>query len=382
MPKLAYSNQITRQQPIRTRPAKYATSPIRPPLEQGDAGGIRPKGAFYAYKYLPVMFKDVETEDYIVILKGRAVGLITNQVPTEAGANTGISGGIPDVTSSGTILAFDSATTAAATYTAVNIDSSYFGYHDSAAGLLIPANGGVAGAYTYAAIDVTAGVTKPDTTLIVQSGDTISIPSNYPVGFAPMDVMQDIRGRHLNYDLWHGIYGVVADGLIVVPYVDYGDTTPQSTATFAAAKIDDYVIHATNDAGYDAVYKTHTFFYFDSTADRMAGQAGKILTTDTFGNYVAQGTEASMVYTTAATEQTVGRVFYTDARYPKGGLEGVDTYYGSGLTGTETAGISYLVYNFAKDAMTGMSLNTSITEVADMVQAGVFGAAYLQIDVA
>ena len=113
MPKLAYSNQITRQQPIRTRPAKFATSPIRPPLEQGDAGGIRPKGAFYAYKYLPVMFKDTETEDYIVILKGRAVGLITNQVPTEAGANTGVSGGIPDISSSGTILAFDSATTAA-----------------------------------------------------------------------------------------------------------------------------------------------------------------------------------------------------------------------------------------------------------------------------
>ena len=387
MPKLAFGTQTTRVTPVRAMPSKYDTSKLRRELEQGDAGGMRPVGAFYPWKYLPVQFQDTETGDWLVLVKGRIVSLITNQTLAASGETntaTGISGGIPDITSSGTILVYNDATTAAATFTALNIDDSYWGYHDSAAGLLVPANAGVAARYTYSADDATAGTTKPDTTLVAQNGDTVNLPANIPAGIVFTDVFQDIRGKNLNYDLWASIYGILCDGLIVAPFCDYGDTTPQSTATFAATIVASTSsasgISATDDAGYNAVYRKHTFFYFDSTADVMSGQSGKALRADSYGQFVAQGTEASMTRTTAATEQTIGHLLYTDSRYPKDGIESVDTYYSSGLMGTETGGLPALLYNFAYDAMGGMSLTRSISEVVDMVQAGVFGLAYIQIE--
>lgn len=387
MPKLAYTTQTTRVQPARTRPTKYATSPLRRELEQGDAGGMRPVGAYYPWKYLPVQFQDTESGDWIVMVKGRIASLITNQTLAASGetnTSTGISGGIPDINSSGTILVYNDATTAASTFTALNIDSSYWGYHDTATGLLVPANGGIAARYTFSADDVTAGTTKPDTTLVVQSGDTVNLPANMPAGIVFTDVMQDIRGKNLNYDLWASIYGLLCDGLIILPFCDYGDTTPQSTATFAATIVASTSsasgISTTDDAGYDSVYRKYTFFYFDSTADVMAAQSGKALRPDSYGQFVAQGTEASMTRTTTATEQTIGHLLHTDSRFPKDGTESVDTYYSSGLMGTETGGLPALLYNFAYDAMGGMSLTRAISEVVDMVQSGVFGVASIQID--
>jgi len=75
-------------------------------------------------------------------------------------------------------------------------------------------------------------------------------------------------------------------------------------------------------------------------------------------------------------------LLYTDARYPKDQLQAVDTYPGSGLQGTETNGIPAFIYNFAVDALTGMSLGTSARHVKDMVKSGAIGAAYIQVDVA
>ena len=384
MSDLVFLNQSNHKRPQRSNPSKYSTSPIRRELEQGGDGGMRPVGAFYPWKSLPVQWQDVETDDWIVITKGTIVSLITNQVTTTAG--TGISGGLPDIEASGSIPVFDDETVSGATYTALNIDTSYWGYHETAAGLLIPANGGSAVRYEYAADDVTAAVVHPDTDLtIVTAAEFADTPKNTPVGVVFMDIMQDIRGKSLNYNLYASQYGVLSDGLIVLPYIDYGDTTPQTTSTFAATKVlgaNSAFDAVTADVGYNAVYKKHSFFYFDSAADPSVGaRAGSLLQSDAYGKFVGQGTGESQSVTVARDQQTVGRLLYTDARYPKDQLQAVDTYPGSGLQGTETNGIPAFIYNFAVDALTGMSLATTSRHVLEMVKSGAIGAAYIQLDV-
>lgn len=388
MSELVFLNESTRKQPIRSNPSKYNTSPFRRELEQGGDGGMRPVGAFYPWKSLPVQWQDVETGDWVVITKGTIVSLITNQVTTTA--ETGISGGIPDIEASGSIPVFDDETVSGATYTALNIDSSFWGYHDTAAGLLIPANGGAGVRYEYAADDVTAGVVHANADLtLVTASEFVDTPKNTPVGVAFMDVMQDIRGKSINYNLWASQYGVLADGLIVLPYADYGDTSPQSMATFAGHKITELtggnsvIDTSTTDVGYNAVYKKHGFYYFDSAADPTVGaRAGSLLQSDAYGKFVGQGSAETQAVNVARNQQTVGRLLYTDARYPKDQLQAVDTYPGSGLQGTETNGIPAFIYNFAVDALTGMSLGTSARHVKDMVKSGAIGAAYIQVDVA
>jgi hypothetical protein len=385
MAKLSFSNQTVHKLPTRTRPTKYATSPIRRELVQGDDGGMRPVGAYYPWKYLPVQFQDTETGDWLVILKGTIVSLLTNQVPAAAAADnlTGISGGIPDISASGTILVYNDATTAASTYSTANIDDSYWGYHDSAVGLLIPANGGTAGLMTYSADDVTAAVTKPDTTLVVENGDTVSIPATVPAGIVYADVYQDIRGANLSYDLWAAIYGILSDGLIFVPYIDAGDTTPQSMATFDNGIVSDYNVNTTNDAGYSNTHRKHAFFYFDSAQDSFAAQSGMLLTSDSYGKFIPQGARGSLSRTQAYTAQTVGRLLYTDARWPKDFMDTVDTYPSSGLQGSETGGVPAYIYNFAADAMgsSGMSLTASISAIVDQIQSGSIGSAAIQVDI-
>jgi hypothetical protein len=337
---------------------------------------MRPAGAFYPWKALPVQWQDTETGDWVVITKGTIVSLITNQ--TTATAETGISGGIPDIEASGNIPVFDDETVAGAAYTALNIDTSFWGYHESAAGLLIPANGGAAVRYEYSADDVTAGTVLPDASnTLATAADFIDTPINMPAGVAFMDVMQDIRGKSLNYNLWASQYGILADGLIDLPYADFGDTTPQTLTNFAAATVTSDPSASTED-GYEAVYKKHGFFYFDSTANIYDGRAGKILTSDAYGKFVPHGSAASA----SITNQTVGRLLFTEARFPKDQLQAVDTYPGSGLQGTETNGIPAYIYNFAEDALVGLSLGSSAKNIKDMVQSGAIGSARIQVDVA
>ena len=63
---------------IRTRPTKYATSDIRNwRFEQSE--GIRPAEYYAPYRYLPVQLQDVNTEDWVVIPKGRIVAALSTE---------------------------------------------------------------------------------------------------------------------------------------------------------------------------------------------------------------------------------------------------------------------------------------------------------------
>jgi len=77
MAKLNFTAQTARRRPIKPMPDKYKESPIRPNIEVSD--GIRPAFPLIPLRYLDVKFKDIATEQWVVIPKGRIVSAVTVQ---------------------------------------------------------------------------------------------------------------------------------------------------------------------------------------------------------------------------------------------------------------------------------------------------------------
>lgn len=373
--KLNFNTQVTRRQPIRTAPTKFLSSKLRGHVERSE--GERLSDPFYPYKCLPVMFIDTETQDGVVLPKGTIVSLLTNETVVAVTPS-----GIPPISSSGIIPGFDDATTASTTIQTFNIDSSFFGYDDSVAGLLVPANGGIVSRIPYSADDATMG-TFTCSGLVVTAAmgadpvyNYCTVDANMPVGIVMMDVYQDIRGKYLNYQMWD-IWGVLCDYYIEVPYVDINEFT-----YFASGLVDAQDDHITNlstttCAGYLATWKKHAFFYFDGSSTRSA-QAGQLVESDLYGKFIPQGTAV----TTSATAQTIGKLILTDARYPKDMLELVDTYPGSRMPGTETGGLPSQLFEFFRDAYMGIyGSYPTIEQAVNTVQAGTFGIARIQLNI-
>lgn len=378
MPKLNFNNQITRRQPIRSAPAKFLSSKLRGHVERSE--GQRLSDAFLPYKPLPVMFIDVELSDGVVIPKGNIVSLLTNQTST-----TITPSGIPNISSSGTIPSFEDATVKSSLITSVNIDDSFFGYHDSYAALLVPANGGVVSRIPYSADDATSA-TFTNSGVIVTAAMGADPESNYceidgnmPVGIVYSDVYQDIRGKHLNYNLWES-WGVLCDFYIEVPYVDFHAVSNFVSGYVTGQEMHPYNLNSSTCAGYLAVWKKHAFFYFDGTDTYRDGEAGMTIKPDMNGKYIPTSTGTSI--TAATTAQTIGKLMLTDSRFPKDMLELVDTYPGSEMPGTETGGLPATLFNFVKDTYFGINGSyATIAQIVNLVQVGSYGLARIQLNI-
>ena len=72
-----FEAQNTHKVPARDRLAKWAKTPLAKRARFEVSEGIRPAEYFAAYKYLPVLEKDVTHEDYTVIPKGRILGSVS-----------------------------------------------------------------------------------------------------------------------------------------------------------------------------------------------------------------------------------------------------------------------------------------------------------------
>lgn len=376
--RLNFNTQLTRRIPIRPAPAKFLSSKLRGHVERSE--GERPADAFYPYKCLPTMFIDVETEDAVVIPKGTIVSALTNMTDI-----TVTPSGIPPVSSEGTIPVFQDATTAGGTIVTASIDSSFFGYTDAIAALLVPANGGVQTRIPYSADDVTVA-TFTCSGLVVTAAMAADPASNYclvepnmPIGIAYGDVYQDIRGRNLNYQLWD-YWGILCDYYIEVPYVDFDNVT--NWVSGYLDHVDEQIVNmnTTNCAGYLGTWKTHAFMYFDSS-DTRAAQAGQLVQSDMHGKFIPQA-GGSTSLTSAFTAQTVGKLILTDSRFPKDMLEVVDTYPGSLMPGTETGGLPAALFNFVRDSMFSIAGSyPTISEIVAQVQAGYYGLARIQLNI-
>lgn len=392
MARLNFIPQSARKQPLRTAPSKFLTSKLRGIFERSE--GIRLAETFYPYRYLPVCFQDVETEDWVVIPKGRIVSTWSQFPRLNIGdfalgggtASTIKASGVPEPFASGMIYTYDNALTSATDYQKTMIDTSYWGYRNHTAAVLIPANdivSGLGGTYHYySADDVTAGTLTVSGTAAVANGPVL-MPAAHPVGVVAADVYQDIRGKYLNYQLWDDV-GILCDWYVEIPFVNatkFLNYVSGTVTAFVNSETPDY--EAVTNA-YPSVFKKHTFlWFFDNAvhADPLA-VAGAYVGPDKYGNYKILESGGPRAEQERVPFLNVGKLVLLDSRFPKDMLELVDTYPGSSMPGTDTGGLPAFLYTFVYDALKAATGSApAIKTVVSSVQDGTFGVARVNLHV-
>lgn len=389
---LPFNQGIIQKQDTRVRPSKYAMSPIRSwRFEQSE--GIRPAEVLAPYKYLPVAFKDVNTEDWVVIPKGRIISAIGAYDATTGTYPSGIrhpfSSGTIGIGNSGDYMG-----TGTGAQIDVNIDTSYYGYDDHICELMVLANGG-SGTFNsyYTADDVLALTRTYDGTRATASGAYVSA-ANIPIGVAMRDIYQDIRGEYLNYEAHDIAQTFLTDWYVEVPFVNANNGqasgyNPSPTNNSAA-----------NHGTWWDVNKQFTYLSLDTTAGATPTM-GQWVCSDGIGNYKIQTVPAftstiagnSGTITTVAnpayskynmpkTPQTVGKLIALDTRFPKDSLEDVLTYPRSGMPGSQTAGMIKNLFDFAYYVIKlGSGTAPTVEAIHYAIRTGAFGLARIQLHV-
>lgn len=362
---LPFDQHNAQQRPIRNRPSRYAQTPLAPRFRFEVSEGTRPAEYMGVYKSLPALQKDVTTEDYIVLPKGRLVSNVTSEDSTPLR-------NMENPATSGQIYTFTSETTS--TITSEYIDTSYYGYDEYISNLIVPANGGSAVGMNYTANDVAAG-TITNSGTVAAAGEGFELPINYPVGALFHDIYQDIRGMYNNYRMWPDGQHVLCDWYVEVPYVK----------TTAGADTDNPLGSGVSPIG-DNTYATWAaatrfaindrFTYLDIKSDSDTFKPGVLIApqVDGTGNYLIQGVGNKTI-------QTVGKLIGIDNRFPKAGMDDVQTYPGSDMPGTQTAGLPSFLFEFVVACQKLTGTTPTVEEVLGYVQAGYFGIARINLSI-
>jgi hypothetical protein len=269
----------------------------------------------------------------------------------------------------------------------VSIDNSFFGYNEHIVNLLVPANGG-SGTFNwfYSADDVTAG-TKTTVGVTAAASGAFALPANIPIGVAFTDIYQDINGKYLNYRMHEDGYHVLTDWYVEVPFVNIGQQLVTGMSGIIPVNG-----NAANSAIWRDVRKNFTYLTVDTVANTVT--PGVHLKSDGIGNYVIEapaapaGTTvsggvftgtASSYFLAPRTAQTVGKLIALDTRMPKDYLENVLTYPRSGMPGSQTAGITKNLFDFAYYSMSAVGTAPTIENIYEYIQRGVFGLARIQL---
>ena len=361
---------------IRTRPSKYAMSDIRSwRFEQSE--GIRPAAYYAPYKYLPVGFQDIATEDWVVIPKGRIVSAVG------AADSTPISG-IVYPSSSGYINVGKAAPELGSSLIKAQIDHDFFGYDMNITSLLVPCNGGTISSGYYTADDVSAETIVASGGYATASGAFI-LPANAPIGVVYHDWYQDVRGKWLNYKMHRDGGHILTDWFVEVPYIKKQNTLATS-GYWPRWQNHDYAAQLL----WKDVNDKFTYLSVDGDTDTFT--AGTYVVSDLIGNYKLQGAPtlldgSGLAVTTGfgafnmpATNQTVGKILEIDNRFPKAGLEDVQTYPRSGMPGTQTAGLPKFLFDFAYECLRiGGGSAPTVEAVYNAVRNGTFGLVRIQL---
>lgn len=345
----------------RNAPSKYRLSDLGFRFEMSE--GVRPAEYVAPYRYLPVAYQDTTTQDYIVIPKGRVVSMLSTEDATPlAGLTTPAASGsypigfmAPEMGRSGI---------------SVSIDSSFFGYDEFINGLLVLANGGSTCSGFYTAEDVTAGTIKANGANAA-ANDAFTLTGNLPVGVAYHDWYQDIAGKNLNYRMWPDGGHFLTDWFVEVPYVKvatsgtYSGVNPGYANTYA------------NLTKWQEVNKKFTYLTVN-TESGDSFRPGTLVASDLIGNYKLQ----SNSLTAAVTAQTVGKVVGIDCRFPKSGLEDVQTYPRSGMPGTQTAGMPKFLFDFVYQCiLIGTGTAPTVEGVYNAIRSGAFGLVRINLSI-
>jgi len=350
--------QNTHNVPTRDRLKKWAKTPLAKRARFEVSEGIRPAEYFAVYKYLPVMEKDITHEDYTVIPKGRILASLSVYDTTPSG--------IKAVGTSGVLYGYnDRVNGGVGSYSQ---DESYFGYDDYITNLVIPANGGTDTKLYYSALDVEAGTLKVDGTYAA-AGQYVDVAANAPIGVAFHDWFQDIRGKYLNYRMWPDGGHVLTDWYVEVPFV----IEASGVAVSVRGKSAD---NAARREEFRSVASQYAYMTVDSQTEIL--KPGIYVKSDAIGNYQPQDVTATAM-ATSMTVQTVGKVIGIDTRFPKSGLNDVQTYPGSRMPGTQTAGLPSFLFEFIVATEVANGNNPTIESVLGLVTSGKYGIARIQL---
>lgn len=367
MAMLTFNTGNTLQQSLRAAPSKTNRSKLRYNIEQSE--GQRVAEVFYPSKYLPVQFQDVNTEDWVVITKGKVVSALGLGEYLD---NTAVSGSLGHPHASGSIPVFNNRSSTVVT---TAVDDTFWGYNETVNGLLVPANGGrprnvtTANAYEYTANDITAGTYRMGDSLVSAAGEDVMgwlASGNIPIGFAMGDMYQDIRGQNLNYGMWDK-WAIVNDYFITCPFVrEGGGAGTYHTGLGAETSLDD---ETTANSLRNMTYMT--------IPSGVSPRTGCEIKPDIRGNYIVEA--VGNLLTDTLSIQTVGRLITLDTRFPKDMLQYVDTYEGSQMAGTDTGGLPYWLFMFAYNYLLSTTGSApSIYTIVAAVKSGRFGMARFQ----
>ncbi len=376
------SNMDGTYQGLQTR--RETRFPLRMPLTWQllrNPNPLAPESVFPA-RFLPVTSIDSNVEDGIVIPMGVITSLkpvFPTSVYAIAGADTELG-----ISASGSIIAGKNAYGSNITYSVEDQQNAYGDYQNS---VLVISNGGTAVQDRYSSLDVQLETVKADGT-VAAAGDAYARSANIPYGVTTSPVYQDYRGRYLNSDGTKlQLDAPYRHGYIWVPFVinDASNTYKFAKLTHVAGVQSIHGASASDHAGYLACLPKCGFLWLgsrDGVADANVDVAflpGEFVVSDYNGRFVPQSATTADALTAQKTAQTVGRIVTLDSKWPKSlrGLE--DTYPGSGMTGTDTAGVDKFIYEFVEGVLKAAGQAYTRTDVLTAIKSGRFGMASIEV---
>jgi hypothetical protein len=171
---------------------------------------------------------------------------------------------------------------------------------------------------------------------------------------------------------------VLTDWFVEVPYVKVYDAGSYSGVDPRFVNAD----YATQVKWYN-INSQYTYLTVDYNTSEIF-RNGVFVSSDLIGNYKIQW-GANSLSTSASypkTAMTVGKILEIDNRWPKDGLENVQTYPRSGMPGTQTAGMPKFLFDFVYDCIRiGVGTAPTVEGVYDAIRAGYFGVVRIQLSV-
>jgi len=283
-------------------------------------------GNFYPVRLLPSRYIDMDAEWPIVLAAGDIVA-------------------IKNIKDANAYTSDDDATgilTSGEVYVTEGVDGTSYKksiglvYSRPMAGFITRANGGTAKTYNYTDNDGTYGIINMSGEA-VDSSLTYTNPANKPVGIVTHRVYADMRLRYLNYEVGQSGNAILINGVMTVPYVAvYGGSEEENTKVIDAIK--------------SAVNAKHQYFYTSDQSSLTNVEAnmtapGTLLKPDDDAKFTVFDSNSD------DSDQQFGKVLNIRNRVPYDMNAIVDSFPGSGMKGTDTAGLSSRLYNFVKSAL-------------------------------
>ena len=286
-------------------------------------------GKFYPVKYLPALYVENSSQAPVVMSAGDIVSVVP--VGSYALLN-GIKVADTGIDVSGNM------------YVTIGVDGiayqkpySYL-YDTDTVGLLVPCNGTSGSvSHSYGSIDGDAGILTTSGT-VPTINDTFVVDASKPLGILLQRSFGDIRERYHGFNPVNPAISVCTKGYLTIPFISIAaDMSDSPTAAAVNAFL--------NDVG-----RYHQFVYA-----LQAHDLGSDADLDVFAPGAALQVNKRGKFVIASGNQNFGKIVSLRSQAVKDLDEIVDTFPGSKIHGTATAGLSTRLFDFGYRALTDLT---------------------------